>query len=76
MGDPLGSFPKERVSEDKARCKDPCWFVGTVVYLEGPLQLVSEPTSHNTMRFGDEPCGSWWACNIPKSISQRVNAGA
>ena len=37
MGDPLGSFPKERVSEDKARCKDPCWFVGTVVDLEGPL---------------------------------------
>ena len=30
MGDPLGSFPRERASEDKARWKDSCWFVGTV----------------------------------------------
>ena len=30
MGDPLGSFPRERASEDKARWKDSCWYVGTV----------------------------------------------
>ena len=30
MGDPLGSFPRKRVSEDKARWKDSCWSVGTV----------------------------------------------
>ena len=30
MGDPLGSFPQERVSEDKACWKDSYWFVGTV----------------------------------------------
>ena len=30
MGDPLGSFLRERASEDKARWKDSCWFVGTV----------------------------------------------
>ena len=30
MGDPLGSFLKERASEDKARWKDSCWSIGTV----------------------------------------------
>ena len=30
MGDPLGSFPRERASEDKACWKDSCWYVGTV----------------------------------------------
>ena len=30
MGDPLGSFPGERASEDKACWKDSCWPVGTV----------------------------------------------
>ena len=33
MGDPLESFLRERVSEDKARWKDLCWFMGTVVDL-------------------------------------------
>ena len=30
MGDHLGSFLRERASEDKARWKDSYWFVGTV----------------------------------------------
>ena len=33
MGDLLRSFLRERVSEDKTRWKDLCWFVGTVVDL-------------------------------------------
>ena len=33
MGDLLGSFLRERVSEDKARWKDSCWFVGTIIDL-------------------------------------------
>ena len=31
MGDPLGSFLRERESEDKALWKDSYWFVGTIV---------------------------------------------
>ena len=34
MSDPLGSFLRERVSEDKAHWKDLCWFVGIVVDLD------------------------------------------
>ena len=30
---PLKSFLMEHVSEDKARWKDSCWFVGTVIDL-------------------------------------------
>ena len=33
MGDPVGSFLEESVSEDKARWKDSYWFVGTVIDL-------------------------------------------
>ena len=29
----------------------------------GMLHLVSEQTSPSTVWFGDEPGGSWWACN-------------
>ena len=57
MGDLLGSFPGVRMSEDKMRRKDLCWFVGTVVgprcafrdnrplpnlFGVGVLQMVSE----------------------------------
>ena len=38
MGDPLGSFIGESVSEDKARWKDSYWFVGTVVDLGCHIQ--------------------------------------
>ena len=33
MGDLLGSFPRKRASEDKARWKDSCWFVGPIFIL-------------------------------------------
>ena len=40
MGDLPGKFPKRRASEDKARRKDPCWPVGTVVESDKqPLQF-------------------------------------
>ena len=43
MGDLPGKFPGRRASEDKARRKDPCWPVGTVVESDKqPLQLLSE----------------------------------
>ena len=31
MGNPFGSFLIEHVSEDKARWKDSCWFMGTML---------------------------------------------
>ena len=34
MGDILGIFPRKCVSEDKARWKDSCWFVGPVIIPE------------------------------------------
>ena len=49
MGDLLGSFPRKRASEDKARWKDLSWFVGPVVIPEsshsdvGRHIMVSEP---------------------------------
>ena len=40
MGDLPGKFPGRRASEDKARRKDPCWPVGTVVESDKqPLQI-------------------------------------
>ena len=42
MGDLPGKFPGRRASEDKARRKDPCWPVGTVVESDKqPLQNYS-----------------------------------
>ena len=43
MGDPLGSFLRERVSESKARRKDSCWFVGIVVDLGCQKWYQSKP---------------------------------
>ena len=41
MGDLPGKFPGRRASEDKARRKDPCWLVGTVVETDKqPLQFL------------------------------------
>jgi hypothetical protein len=56
-GWPTEKFPRVRMSEDKVRTKDPCWFVGTIYDprelprvitadpgLDGVLQVVSKPT--------------------------------
>ena len=43
MGDLPGKFPKRRASEDKARRKDSCWLVGTVVESDTqPLHIYSQ----------------------------------
>ena len=46
MGDLLRKLPEKRASQDKARRKDSCWLMGTIVESDKqPLQLVSEPRS-------------------------------
>ena len=45
MGDLRRKFLERRVSEDKARRKDPCWLVGTVI--ESDKQPLQEYLKHN-----------------------------
>ena len=65
MGDLLGSFPRKRASEDKARWKDSCWFVGPVVIPGsshsdvGRYKWYQSLASPSTVWFEDEPCLAW-----------------
>ena len=60
MSDPLGSFLRECVSEDKSTLERLVLDCGDS-RRSRMSQMVSEPNSHNTVWFGDEPSGSWWA---------------
>ena len=75
MGDLQGSFPEKCASEDKARWKDLCCYREASRQV-GMLQMVSEPTSPSTVWFGDEPSGSWWACDTRGRRGRGVIAGA
>ena len=75
MGDPLGSFLREYVSEDKACWKDLCWFVETVIDL-GCHKLVSELTSYSTVWFKDEPSENQQAYDARGQKELGVIAGA
>ena len=65
MGDLPESFPKS-VRVKTKHAEKTRWFVGSVGNPEssrGCYKMVSEQTSPSTVWFGDEPSGSWWACN-------------
>src|ERR1044072_5430650 len=75
MGDLLGSFPGNFTSKDKACWKDSCCYCEASCQV-GMLQMVSETTSPITVCFGDEPSGSWWACDTRGRRGRGVIAGA
>jgi len=79
MGDLLRSFlvsvPVRTKHAEKTRVG--LWGQSTILKADvGMLQVVSEQTSPSTVWFGDEPSGSWWACNTQGRWRMGVVAGA
>jgi len=77
-GDLLGSFQKvcEWEQNTLERLVLVCGISRQYLKSSGILPVVSKQVSSNTMWFGDEPSGSWWACNTRGWRGRGVVVGA